>query len=962
MYPNQGRLYPKAGTTFFHEFSDIRALSIYTPHTLYLMKFRCLLLFVFLAKCSAALAQNEAPVQSLNHYVTFLDKSSEVLIGRFKMMADYQEAVSQFRKKPVSDLRLPSSGPLEEYYFKKAMNGNGLPAAEMDRLNKKARGIWELFNDIDVACKQLETHVRLKAYQNDNLKQSDEWVTQIQGMFGRFSEEKDAFYKEIQQVYRKHQPYSAADPYLLTEKATEQVILSQRALLDSLPYYLNVESRHDWPVETVRRSMLADEKFLSTIDNTKARLEYPADDMLSAFKTAIASMQSLKGRAIDNYTFAAKQSAAHGNESYVLLMNQFNQDLLAFHASFINYSQTKRRLLYYPAFSPVFAKEKGVKAAQNSAATMPFEDKAILSFTAKKAGAPAPAALIRTLNDYIEFVNESLRQMHSLQMTLRNYKSSAEHYHDPVRSNARANLEYSHENFKIPASAYALLVTASAAVPEPYRVSINRQAEVLMNVLKEMDNLSIELIADTSEKQYLKDQLQRSDAILDRYLVLFDTFDKKKEQLYNDVRRIYEAYPNADPKSSWIVSGKALQKAMDDDRDVLFGVKALLRQETSQIPATAEIEENAQQLIADEYQNLKGLQRYGRSNGLCPYSPYEDLAANSARFAELTKKVKNAASGSNRHPFEAFYYFYNNELVYQYNKFVELSKGGLLKVVNQPDLFVFAGTDKPKALNPAKPAQSEPSQKQEVKDPEPEIATTEKPKNLGAPTENPGAPATTQVTQLKTDTVYVERVRIDTVFIDRSVTNQQVTRSLDGFAANNMVLLLDVSSSMNSPYKMPLLKRSIKSMLTLLRPEDQISIVLYSGKARVVLKPTSGSKSAEIARMIDLLQSDGDTDGNEGIRLAYKTANKQYIRGGNNRIVLATDGEFPVSDEVMQMIGQNAKQDLYLTIFTFGRNAHTGQKLKKLSQIGKGSYAHVTEESADLQLILEAQGKKLATE
>ncbi|WP_051664268.1 vWA domain-containing protein [Dyadobacter crusticola] len=207
------------------------------------------------------------------------------------------------------------------------------------------------------------------------------------------------------------------------------------------------------------------------------------------------------------------------------------------------------------------------------------------------------------------------------------------------------------------------------------------------------------------------------------------------------------------------------------------------------------------------------------------------------------------------------------------------------------------------------------------------------------------------------DTVFVERVRVDTVYVDRNPSPQNVVRTLEGFAANNMILLLDVSSSMNSPLKMPLLKRSIKSLLTLLRPEDQISIVLYSGKARVVLKPTSGAKANEIARMIDLLKSDGDTDGNEGLRLAYKTGNKSYIRGGNNRIVLATDGEFPVSDEVMSMIGQHAKQDLFLTVLTFGRNP--GQKLRKLSELGKGTYAHVTEETADLQLIIEAQARKL---
>lgn len=106
------------------------------------------------------------------------------------------------------------------------------------------------------------------------------------------------------------------------------------------------------------------------------------------------------------------------------------------------------------------------------------------------------------------------------------------------------------------------------------------------------------------------------------------------------------------------------------------------------------------------------------------------------------------------------------------------------------------------------------------------------------------------------------------------------------------------------------------------------------------------------------MQSTGDTDGNGGLRLAYKLANKNYLRAGNNRIVLATDGEFPVSDEVLDLIRDNARQDIHLTIFTFGRNPLTGQNLQKLSQAGFGTYAHVTAETADLQLILEAQAKK----
>lgn len=293
-------------------------------------------------------------------------------------------------------------------------------------------------------------------------------------------------------------------------------------------------------------------------------------------------------------------------------------------------------------------------------------------------------------------------------------------------------------------------------------------------------------------------------------------------------------------------------------------------------------------------------------------------------------------------------YFYNNELVYQYNTFSELAKVGVLKAVNQPDVFTF------RRLSPV-PIKSEPPTNKLVVSPKP-VDVNAGDANLAGQAAKP-MPTGTERTILQHDTVYVERASVDTVYLERP-GEREVTRSLTGFAANNMVLLLDVSGSMDSPVKLPLLKKSIKSLLTLLRPEDQIAIVVYSGKARVVLKPTSGAKAAEIARVIDELQSTGDTDGNEGLRLAYKVANRHYIRAGNNRIVLATDSEFPVSDEVRQLIGESARQDVYLTVFTFGRNPLTGQNLKKLSELGRGTYAHVTPENADLQLILEAQAKK----
>ncbi|WP_353721155.1 VWA domain-containing protein [Dyadobacter sp. 676] len=922
-----------------------------------------ILIILFACITNTVTAQREAPQTSLNHYVEFLSESSEIVIRRFKMLSEYQDDVKRYRKKSDYGLRLPSSGPLEEYYYQKALAGTGIEAGKRKQLNAGAENVWKVLGKLDETCKALETYVRLKDYERDNLKKSDGLVAEMQSLFERYAHDKNALYTQIRQVYTSLADRSATDPYLITEKGMGEVIAAQQRLLEALPYYLNDATKAEWPVNLVRQSMLDDEKALATIGNTASQLQYPASDMVGSFKSALASMQDVKRRALDDHNFAAQQSARHGNEVYMSLVEHFNHDMLEFYKAFVGYSKPGHLLLGYPAFSPVMTPERSVETAPAGKATPPFQDRSFQLLNVKRAPAPASPALITTLNQYVDWINQSLRQMHLLQMILRNYQSSAEYYRDPAKAQKRANLSYSHEDFKVPSSEYALLLSASTSIPEPYRKSVTGQAEVLMNVLQEMDGLSIELVRYTSEKQYLKDQLRRSDAILDRYIVLFDVLDKKKEQLYNDIRRIHESYPNALPAGSWYVAGSAMLKTMDNGHDVMFGLRDYLRGESSKLPETTALEADSRQLIADEYKNMKGLKRYGRSNGLCPYTPYEDLGANAGRFAESVKKYKPASSGYAAHPYESFYYFYNNELVYEYNNFIELSKAGLLKTINQPDVFAFRRTKPQKPVPP--PEKEEKSGIEAPTDgpdePVKSIAQAQSTSmEAGAPARTDTRPLTSEAAPVTRDTVYVERVRVDTVYVDRNAQLQNVTRSLEGFAPNNMVLLLDVSSSMNSPYKMPLLKRSIKSLLTLVRPEDMISIVLYSGKARVVLKPTSGAKAAEIARMIDLLQSDGDTDGNEGIKLAYKTANKQYIRAGNNRIVLATDGEFPVSDEVVDMIRQNAHQDVYLSVFTFGRNEHTGQKLKKLSELGMGSYAHVTDATADLQLILEAQAKKLA--
>jgi Mg-chelatase subunit ChlD len=208
-------------------------------------------------------------------------------------------------------------------------------------------------------------------------------------------------------------------------------------------------------------------------------------------------------------------------------------------------------------------------------------------------------------------------------------------------------------------------------------------------------------------------------------------------------------------------------------------------------------------------------------------------------------------------------------------------------------------------------------------------------------------------TKVLHDTVYIERR--DTVYISQPGEN---LRSMEGYATNNMVLLLDVSGSMNTPEKLPLLKKSVLDLLTMMRQEDKVSIVAFSGKPKTLLEATSFKEEQKIKDAINDLKPSGKTDGNAGVKLAYKVADDNYIRGGNNRIILATDGEFGLSEETRHLIEKFSGEDIFLTVFNFGKGMGSSKALERLAGLGKGNYRYISKENVDLQLIGEAKAKK----
>jgi Ca-activated chloride channel family protein len=169
--------------------------------------------------------------------------------------------------------------------------------------------------------------------------------------------------------------------------------------------------------------------------------------------------------------------------------------------------------------------------------------------------------------------------------------------------------------------------------------------------------------------------------------------------------------------------------------------------------------------------------------------------------------------------------------------------------------------------------------------------------------------------------------------------------AITNLPASNLVFLIDVSGSMSYENKLPLLKESMKVLVNELRDKDKVSIVVYAGAAGVVLEPTSGSEKETIMDAFDDLNAGGSTAGGEGIELAYKLAQQNFIKEGNNRIILATDGDFNVgasSDKEMEdLIEEKRKSGIFLTVLGYGMGNYKDSKMEILADKGNGNYAYI---------------------
>ncbi|HEY0744141.1 MAG TPA: VWA domain-containing protein [Chryseosolibacter sp.] len=899
---------------------------------------RIIVSVLFMLVATQAVAQvSSASQKSLNAYAAYANRSGEEVSDVVEtMFKQYDVLVGKYPERA----RYTCPFQMDEYFLNsiKDLPKNSPVTTE---LKKIFPFLLMAEKKVDEKCKALETYYRLEDYKRDNYQQARQTIEELQPLVTEYSKVYNALLSELQNAYKKNQG-ATAGVYGSVDARLLNIITLERNFLNTWKLNFHASSYSGWSAEKLQTSISESVAQLELLRGQKPELKYPASSMWEHFKGVYADYIEAKRRALDEHNFEASKNDHHNNEVYLNFINYFNGTLVADYNTFLQFSERDGyygvlTLKYVPGFD-ILKQSEQVSVEVKTFEDLPFE--AIKTTSQKTA---IPKNVFDALTEYIDFINETWRQTRSLQSTLTSFNSSATTFKTLESYERRQPMHFDYSDFKVPYSYQQKVVAASKAFPAQYSKSLNTQAEVIMNVLKEMNNLGASLDIEVKERRYEKDRLAKVYQILERQSELFTIWDEKKERLYKDVRSIYDSYTATNPSASWQKSGKVLRELTDLDHDAVFEAKKYYGGDSTIKIDAEKIEARAREVIAKEFDNMQGIQKLGRYNGNCPYSPYEDVASTSRQLVEHFQKLSPRHANTSRYndPYYRIIYLYN-EIVDDYNKFCELSTNvPHLKKIFQPEIFKVAYPDPAKAKKPV------------TKTP-PQTSNEQTPVVKASQTVDQKATSTQTSTSTHTrDTIYIEKR--DTVYIREP--NEEL-RSMEGYATNNMVLLLDISGSMNQPEKLPLLKESMLRMLEMMRQEDQVSIIGFSGKPKILLKPTSFKEEEKIRKAVSDLTSSGKTDGKAAIRMAYKVANDNYIRGGNNRIILATDGEFAMDDDTRKVIEEFSGQDIFLSVFNFGKGMGSSKTLENLATLGKGNYEAISKENVDAKLIREAKAKR----
>lgn len=761
---------------------------------------------------------------------------------------------------------------------------------------------WKFYEQAYAKGGEIVAYIRLEDYKT-NVDKGFALIREMQTIHSSIAELRELLAVKISTQAKSIAP---ANVWVKPYQAYLLAIRHEEELLRTLAQNFNEDVYGGFAQDEILKSFLQTEDVLLTLKPSNFKVSDPAP--LKSCYEGFLQMQQYKRSALDDFNNTSTFNAEHSNQLFQFLIKQFNSDVLAFFAFFCGRARDSGFLApYYPVMPMRF--DMDVTAKPWIIKNLTYSALKLDSAVVVKQSAVLPVAGFNALNNIVYYINECVRSMENLHDALR----SEQYTWDRVRTGKYPvkNPVIKFDKFTIPVSTYALITKYNQTLPVAYRTPVLQRVDDLHQLMVVLQDHVFSLSQHMSSGAFRNQNTEFLETELKTIERLYHELDIRKEKLFLLVRQAYVSHPPA-KTNNWLTAATALLKATDDSRKILKQTELRAYHENTEPISTTSIHEARRDLITNELTYMAGIERIGKNNGLCPYNPYEYIPDYLNTLEEKILAMPIQVPDKNK-AYQDIRYMHNI-IVEQYNKFVEIALGNheygrrdamrpvyLLSYIRQPMLYRY---------QPPKPVEKKV-----------EVPITAEPVVEVPIADVPAAPI-----------------------------------SFDGYPINNLVLLLDVSASMNKPGRLPLLKKDLTTLIKLMRPEDDISIVVFADKAAVVLQPTSARDTTKIIKAFKNLRSSGITNIADGLNQAYKLARKNFKPDGNNRIILATDGEFNMAASFYALAEKNA--DIPLTIFDFNEKPTTTPALKELSEKGTGNYIKITAVNSLQALANEARKSK----
>ncbi len=588
-----------------------------------------------------------------------------------------------------------------------------------------------------------------------------------------------------------------------------------------------------------------------------------------------------------------------------------------------------------------------------------------LSFSLQANDGPGEKA-IKSLNNFVFFTNTSIEQLVNTRHALQDFNRMLNEYYrrriDTIYLAPIDMLSGVSSNGKTIDELYTVLKdNREEQLLDRYHNVLMVEATDLLVIMQDIQQVCDELHAYTNKRMY-KTDTDFAYPYLQLYKLsnLFTRFKWARDHLNETLKNVHKAYrvrltnrkmsSTYEMMNAWHNVSDSLMFNLEEADSLHVQVKlAQLKTLQNKIAGLVKVD-----IDLEDDSKIEGF-----------IQVFDDMKSNGEAYLNFARKYIGHFPGNKFSEKCGRTYFHPNDynlimandasrtFTSDCNDFIELTGELYLQFIEEVPIIDFIDArekDKPSIdwdkENPR--ANEQPL----VSQPSTPVATPVAPKAASTPIVAEVKPKVEAIPSLATTPSTAPTVEVPVTKVEAKPMTIQT--AFEQAAPINLVLLLDVSSSMDYSYKLPLLKTAMAEALLHMRPEDRISLVIYSGEARLLLRSTACRDIEVIKEAINEMESGSYTNVDKGLKLAYLEANRHFIKGGNNRIIMATDGQFLIKESTKDLIKRKSaggNVDLSVFYFDLKERSNTKKILEELAQKGNGSYAYINRDNAIQTLV-----------